>query len=559
MNGARMSEQKPDNTLDRRKFLTVVGATGAGAVALSGCSTDRVQKLVPYLVGNEDQIPGVATFYASSCSECSTGCGIHVRTREGRAVKLEGNPAHPVNQGSICSRGQSALQGLYNPDRLKSPMARQADGSFQEISWDDAIKLLVEKLKGAGGKLEVVSGQSAGTFDGLLADWTKAQGGTLTRWEAFGLEPLRLASQRVFGRDELPLHDFAAARHIVSFGADFLETWHSTVEQERGFAASHGFTQGPTAKAVYVSPRMDLTGMNADQWVRVNPGSEAVLALAMANIVLSERNRAPADANGLRGMLSGYTADKAAQLAGLTADQVTMMAREFASATPSLAVAGGIGSQHREALELCAAVHLLNYVAGNVGTTVKFGAGVTRGDGYGAIERLFGRIDAGNAAVVLVHEANPLYGLPKAGNFAARFAKAGFKVSIANVRALERWDDTRPRAGITGLMQPVMEPVFASKHTGDVLLQSARALGGSAAAVATAADFKTFLQNAWALEAKKRGASDAVQFWRDALQRGGLYDAAPAAAPVRLAATASQTKAVGAKFDGDGEYTLIAA
>jgi anaerobic selenocysteine-containing dehydrogenase/Fe-S-cluster-containing dehydrogenase component len=569
-----MSDEKPNNSIDRRRFLTVVGATGAGAAALSGCSTDRVQKLVPYLVGNEDQIPGIATFYASSCTECSTGCGVHVRTREGRAVKLEGNPAHPVNQGSICSRGQSALQGLYNPDRLKSPMARQADGSFQEISWDDAIKLLVEKLKGAQGKLEVVSGQSAGTFDGLLDAWTKAQGGTLTRWEAFGLEPLRLASQRVFGRDELPLHDFAAAKHIVSFGADFLETWHSTVEQERGFAASHGFTQGPTAKAVYVSPRMDLTGMNADQWVRVNPGSEAVLALAMANIVLSERTRAPADANGLRGMLAAYTADKAAQLAGLTAEQVTMMARAFASASPSLAVAGGVGSQHREALELCAAVHLLNYVAGNVGQTVKFGAGVTRGDGYGAIERLFGRIDAGNAAVVLVHEANPLYGLPKAGKFAERFAKAGFKVSTANVldetaaasdlvlpnlHALERWDDTRPRAGVTGLMQPVMEPVFASKHTGDVLLQSARALGGAAAAVATAADFKTFLQNAWAAEARKRGAADAVQFWRDALQRGGLYDAAPAPAAVRLASTASQTKASGAAFDGDGEYTLIAA
>ncbi len=109
--------------MDRRKFLTVLGATSGGALALSGCSTSRVEKLVPYLVQSEDQIPGVATWYASTCTECDAGCGVHVRTREGRAVKLEGNPEHPVNQGKLCSRGQAALQGLYNPGRIKAPMA----------------------------------------------------------------------------------------------------------------------------------------------------------------------------------------------------------------------------------------------------------------------------------------------------------------------------------------------------------------------------------------------------------------------------------------------------
>ncbi|MBW8773385.1 MAG: hypothetical protein JF590_08870, partial [Gemmatimonadetes bacterium] len=247
-----MSDEILNSQIDRRRFLTVVGATGAGAVALSGCTTDRVQKLIPYMVGDEDQIPGIATFYASSCTECSAGCGLHVRTREGRAVKLEGNPAHPVNKGTICSRGQAGLQGLYYPDRLAGPMARQADGSFKQIEWPAAIAMLVEKLKGANGKLAVLSGQGAGTFDGLLEGWTRAQGGSLTRWEPFGHEALRLASQRVFGRDELPMHDFAAAKHIVSFGADFLETWGTPVEQQRGFAQSHGFTQGPTAKFVYV-------------------------------------------------------------------------------------------------------------------------------------------------------------------------------------------------------------------------------------------------------------------------------------------------------------------
>src|SRR5690606_29835022 len=127
-----MSEDGPNQTIDRRKFLTVLGVTGGGAAALSGCSTSRVEKLVPYLVQSEDQVPGVPTWYASTCTECAAGCGLHVKTREGRAIKLEGNPDHPVNRGKLCSRGQASLQGLYNPGRIKGPMLRSGE-SFSEI------------------------------------------------------------------------------------------------------------------------------------------------------------------------------------------------------------------------------------------------------------------------------------------------------------------------------------------------------------------------------------------------------------------------------------------
>src|SRR6476659_6128485 len=143
-----MSEADRPGGMDRRKFLTVLGATGGGALALSGCSTSRVEKLVPYLVQSEDQIPGVATWYASTCTECEAGCGVHVRTREARAVKLEGNPEHPVNKGKLCARGQAALQGLYNPGRTRNPRAKQG-GAFADLTWDAAITQLADKLKAA--------------------------------------------------------------------------------------------------------------------------------------------------------------------------------------------------------------------------------------------------------------------------------------------------------------------------------------------------------------------------------------------------------------------------
>ena len=131
---------------------------------------------MPYLVQSEDQVPGVPTWYASTCTECAAGCGLHVKTREGRAIKLEGNPDHPVNRGKLCSRGQASLQGLYNPGRIRTPLLRNGD-SFSEISWDDAIARLAAEVTKAAGRVAVLSGAAPGTFSDLLADWTSAAGG----------------------------------------------------------------------------------------------------------------------------------------------------------------------------------------------------------------------------------------------------------------------------------------------------------------------------------------------------------------------------------------------
>jgi anaerobic selenocysteine-containing dehydrogenase/Fe-S-cluster-containing dehydrogenase component len=551
--------------LDRRKFLTVLGASGGGALALSGCSTDRVERLIPYLVQAEDQVPGVATWYASSCTECPTGCGLHVRTREGRAVKLEGNPEHPINQGKLCSRGQAALQGLYNPGRLKGPMARGADGKLQEITWDDAIARLAAKLGPAGNRVAAISGAGRGTFSDLFAEWVGALGGRLVRYQPFAAEPLRAANRQVFGLDQLATHDFSKARYIVSFGADFLETWPGAIEHQRGFAQGHGFAQGDVAKFVYLAPRMDLTGLNADEWHAIRPGSEAALALGMANALLSQRGGHP----GLRSALSSYTPAMAAQETGLPAATIERLAREFAAARPSLAVAGGVGNQHTGAIEVCAAVNVLNYVAGNLGETVHFGADLDAGDGYPAMAALFAAMDAGQVAVLLVHEANPAYALPRRSGLAAKLQKVGFKVStsmyldetaalcdllLPQHHPLERWDDLRPRAGVYSLMQPVMEPVFNTLATGDVLLRTAKKLGGPLARF-TAPSYQAHLQTRWQALAAGRRERDFAAFWHGALQRGGLFEESRTPA-VSLAAGAGQLKFTKPTFEGDGEFVF---
>src|SRR5574341_1862460 len=130
--------------MERRDFLKILG--GSGAAAALGGRAQPVEKILPYVIPDEDVVPGVTTWYATVCRECPAGCGMLVRTREGRAVKVEGNPSHPVNRGRLCARGQASLQGLYNPDRIRQPLLKDASGRFKPLSWDEAEAWLVTHL-----------------------------------------------------------------------------------------------------------------------------------------------------------------------------------------------------------------------------------------------------------------------------------------------------------------------------------------------------------------------------------------------------------------------------
>ncbi len=556
-----MSGPSDSEGVDRRHFLKVLGVTGAGAAVLGGCSTDRVVKLVPYMVQSEDQVPGIPTWYASTCTECESGCGLHVKTREGRPIKLEGNPDHPVNAGTLCSRGQAGLQSLYNPDRLMGPMARNAAGKWDAITWDDAIARFAAKVGAANGALAVINGYGASTFSSMLTRWTAALNGFITNFVPFAREPERLANQKTWGRDDLPQYDFGAARYIVSFGADYLETWGSTVDYQRGFAQAHGFNNGTMARAVFVGPRFSLTAANSDEWMSVPAGAETLVALAMAQVIAAKNGHAMA------GSLTAYAPETIAAQAGVTAAQITALAEAFAAASPSLAVAGGVGAQHRGAIDLCQAVNTLNEVAGNVGKTVNFYPAVQATDGYGAVQKLFDRMQHGEFQVVLVHDANPLYTLPASGNFTAAFRKVAFKVSTApildetaaecdlilpNLHGLERWDDLTPQAGVNGLLQPVIEPVRPGMHTGDVLLKASKTIGGPVATF-DAPTFEAYLKNAWTTTFK---GSDTDTAWREALGRGGVYHppSAPDAVKAVTGAVPSYTQPT---FDGTGEYVFM--
>jgi molybdopterin-containing oxidoreductase family iron-sulfur binding subunit len=383
---------------DRRDFLKLVGLGVAGASA--GCASRPAERLLPYLVAPEDVLPGVPRWYASTCRECPAGCGVLVRTREGRAIKIEGNPEHPVNHGGLCARGQAALQGLYDPDRLKGPVARAA-GAWQPVAWDAGLRQVAERIRSAraGGKRVVlVTANEAGSYLKLAGEWAAAVGGTHLVYEAFSLEAVREANRITFGQAVVPQYDFARARYAISFGADFLETFASPVAQARGFAAMRARPE--SGWFVAVEPRLSPTGANADEWVAVRPGGELAVALGMAHVILREGL-----GTGPAALVADWTPAAVERQTDVPAATVERLARAFAGRRPSLAVAGGVAAQGGQATALAAAVNLLNHIVGNMGETVR----LDRPLDYGAVapfrevQKLVAAMADGEVGVLIVH------------------------------------------------------------------------------------------------------------------------------------------------------------
>src|SRR3982751_1013595 len=213
-------------TVKRRDFLKVVGTSTVAAAAV-GCTSEKVEKLIPYLVSPDQTVPGVSTYYATTCRECAAACGVIAETRDGRTIKLEGNPEHPVNRGALCARGQAALQGLYNPDRYRGPMARK-NGQLQAVTWDEALQIFAQKLgetrsRGAAGAV-FINQHETGSFPAFLDAWLAGFGmAPHLSYDAEADHAVIAANRQTYGV-AWPRLDFRAARLVVSIGADFLDT-----------------------------------------------------------------------------------------------------------------------------------------------------------------------------------------------------------------------------------------------------------------------------------------------------------------------------------------------
>ena len=534
-----MTEPSGSAGVKRRDFLKVLGAAGA-ATSTIGCFQEDVERLIPYLASPDQTVPGVSTYYATTCRECSAGCGVIAETRDGRTIKLEGNPAHPVNRGALCARGQSALQGLYNPDRYREPMIRR-NGRLERISWDDAIRTLRERMAalGAGAANAVFINQhETGSFPAFLDQWLAGYNMPAhIAYDGEAQHAVMQANRQSFGV-AWPALDFGAARLIVSVGADFLDTWGASVPQQLAFADARAkLANAP--RFVYIGPRRSLTGLNADEWIACKPGSEIAVVNAL----------------GGRGSLAD-----AATASGVDQAVLQRLVSELAAARPNLVLSGVTTTN---AVDVALAVNALNQAAGNVGVTIKpaealiaFDRSASPNDLRDAVQRMA----SGAVPLAMFRGVNPVHVLPKSLRVAEALAKVPFKVSFSSYpdettelcdlvlpddHPLESWGDAESVRGTMSLQQPTMTRVFNTRATADVLI------GVTKGDAATAGRYPMADYRAW-LTGRFPGGTAALG---PALARGV---AAGSAAQTTAAARTSQPAQAAAPLEGQqGDRYLV--
>jgi len=551
--------------LDRRAFVKLI-AGGVGGTLLSP---------LPWKMADDTAIwsqnwfwrpspeRGGATTVNTVCQLCSGGCGIRVQLIErSRAVRIEGNPTHPINQGGICPLGAAGLQYVYGPSRIETPLKqtgkRGDPTTLKPIRWDEATEILATKLRSMRRKargLVCVSGKSSGTIAELFTRFLHAYGSpnSLQMPDVADSESLGLLfSQGHSG----PLgYDLENAKMIISFGSSYLEGWGTPARMLAAYGRWKGQREGNKVRIVQVETRGSLSASKADDWVAVAPGTEAALALGLAQVIVSEGrysrtfvNRHTFGFEEFRRLLSrNYTPEKVAAITEVPEEKIVALAREFAQSKPAVALSGRGQGRMQGSTYNFLAIQSLNGLVGSLhqpGGATKTphvplaawpdvildavslqGIKEPRLDGANGVQfpmstqrfhNFVKNVNEENlypVQMLWVNEANPAHDLADVKPFLQALNKIETVVSFSpfmdettqladlvlpGPTYLERYEDVPTPPGLQyavfGLSQPVVKPRFETRHPGDVLIELARSLGGGVEASFPWSDYETALQ-----------------------------------------------------------------
>lgn len=363
-------------------------------MATSGVTLQGLSTLNAAIESEEVHVPrGPEAWSLSVCSLCPAGCGLRVRTLGKRAVKIQGNPLHPVNRGGLCPRGVAGLQVLYHPDRLRAPQrnvgSREAP-KWKEISWEEAIHAVAQHLgelrkRQQPRSLVFLSGPSGHLRHRLFQRFMRAFGSPNCLCSPSTLGGIQTAAYLQQGVAEGIACDLEGTRYLLSFGANLLEGWGSPVSTMRAFGSWRDAGAGRRTKFVQIEPRLSPTAARADEWVSLRPGTEAALALGIAYVLITEglcdtrfleehtfgfedwRDASGRAHMGFRSLvLSEYRLNDVAAITQVPVETILRLAREFGRNRPALAVGASSAGALREELHASMAVHSLNALVGSL-------------------------------------------------------------------------------------------------------------------------------------------------------------------------------------------------
>ena len=561
--------------LTRRQLLKFSGLGLLGAVVFAGCRIpDREFIAESPVMIPEDLVRGDDVYFATLARPNTGVESVLVRVMQGRAKKIEGNPDYPMSRGKHSAQAEATLQELYHPDRIATPLRRvgeRGSGEFESISWDEALNELTGKLSEYMDKPDSVAMITAplrGALGTVVDRFAENYGARRFSFEAVDQTVVRTAFNRMYGQDQLPSFDIQNAHYVLSFGADFLSHWHAPLHYNWQYGEFRDETGG-RGKLVQIEPRFSLTAANADKWVYVNPGTEGVLALAIAKAILENGD---GDLDMMAALKETINAralpmNTVEELTGVKADVIETLAHDFAANQPGVAIGGGLAAAQTNGLYNMTAVYMLNALVGNVGkkggvifnppAPIPNVVSTAPANPLMNFQRFADEMRRGEVNAVLVRGVDPAHGTPASMQFGRSMREnVPFIASFSNFMdettlqadlvlpdqaTLESWGDDVPEPGpgyeAVAMQQPVVLPFVEGRAFGDVLLTLVEEMAGRMTRNMPWANMQEAVRSvAQELWIKNRGSiqqyENFEEFWVAVLQRGGWWDTnATAAAP----------------------------
>ncbi|MBT7513713.1 MAG: 4Fe-4S dicluster domain-containing protein [Candidatus Marinimicrobia bacterium] len=423
---------------NRRDFLKTAGFSLAAF--MTACSKTPVNKAIPFLIQPEEIIPGKAYWYSSTSHACGSGCGVLVKNRDSRPIKLEGNPDHPASQGGLCPVCQASVIELYDSKRIYNPQIFRQDSTWAAL--DSFVLKNLNKTRKQGKKIvlltETITSPSNKFY--IKKFLKKYANASHVEYDPISYSAILDAHEVNYGTRFLPQYDFEKADMILSLDADFLGTWLSPTQFTKDYRKNRNLDSKHISKHIQVESRLSVTGAKADERIVKSPAEMLQLVKDIENTLQS---------NGEHGI----------------ATKIAKALKHYKGKSLVISGVNDIGIQ--------ILVNRINKSLGNIGKTVLHNnPSFQKGGSDNAVSQLLTDMESGNVGALLIAGVNPVYDLPEGESFGEYMKTIPTKISfsgkqnetaeLCNVicplpHYLESWSDDEFTSGILSMTQPTIQ------------------------------------------------------------------------------------------------------
>ncbi|MEK6625231.1 MAG: molybdopterin-dependent oxidoreductase, partial [Bdellovibrionota bacterium] len=510
----------------RRDFLKIMGI-GLASMPLVSCMRIPVKKALPYLYKNDTVVPGVANWYATY-HPINGGAALLVKTREGRPIKIEGNPACPHSQGGLMAIHQASVLSLYDSHRFKNPQKKGQDSSWAEVDHD--LLEALARIQTSGKKIALVTPTvSSPSLVAILSLLTKKYSAlTHIVYDACSLSSVILANKDTFDLAVETNYHFDKAELILSFGADFLGTMPHAQEYTRQYSDRRDLKLTSTMlKHIQIESLMSLTGANADLRIPMADSEQGAMILG----ILSHLQRLV----GKQVLPTGVV---------LPATDVVLATKLATNLFEKRGKSVVLSDSKNRNLQIL--VNAVNSLLENYGNTLSVYPNPDyRAANDGDFEELVKSMGLGEIGAVIFYETNPAYNYYDHTTFKNALEKVELKVALSSAPDettvladyilptnyyLESWGDGFHAPGTYYFTQPVIQPIFGSRMGPESLLTLAGEKTGEK--TGDRADYYEFLKK-FSQATYLKGYS-----WEKALHDGVVTMTTSQVAPIKLKAEA---------------------